>query len=105
MGMMAALLVIAPWTEHYRTFDNFPHGQDVELSVLAFLAFVSLVLVLAQQRRGRLKDAPAVEENWEGPAVCGYSFVEVDARRETVRRVSHSPPGDMPIVYNLPLVI
>jgi hypothetical protein len=45
---MAFLLLVSPWTEGYRLLDNFPHGQDSELSLLALLTFLGLVLLLAR---------------------------------------------------------
>ena len=56
MCLFALLLAVAPWTEHFGTFDNFPHGQDFELSLLAFLALLCLVLLLALRRKQGLKD-------------------------------------------------
>jgi hypothetical protein len=60
MCLIALLLAVAPWTEHFGTFDNFPHGQDFELSLLAFLALLCLVLLLAALRQRGLKDIFAV---------------------------------------------
>jgi hypothetical protein len=45
---MALLLLVSPWTEGYRLLDNFPHGQDSEVSLLALLVFLGLALLLAR---------------------------------------------------------
>lgn len=53
MGLIATLLLVAPWTECHLQLDDFPHGQDFELSMFVFLALLCLVLLLAEQcRRG-----------------------------------------------------
>ena len=45
----ALLLAAMPWTEHYWTFDGFVLGRpDFELTLLAFLTILCLVLLLAQ---------------------------------------------------------
>jgi hypothetical protein len=107
MCLMVALLSVAPWTEHYGTFDNFPHGQDFELSLFAFLALLCLMLLLALLRKQRLKDPPDVRDDWEWCLICEPRFAMPDALRKLVARVSHSPPcGDHPLgSYNLPLQI
>jgi hypothetical protein len=47
--LTAILLVTAPLTQYIWTWDHFLHGgQDYELSTLMVLAFLCLVLVLAQ---------------------------------------------------------
>lgn len=104
MCLIAVLLAVAPWTEHFGTFDNFPHGQDFELSLLAFLALLCLVLLLALRRKQGLKDLFAVCSwvslviwNPGGKAERGY------ARRSGA---CHSPPRSLRSgVYNLPLQI
>jgi hypothetical protein len=107
MWLMVALLSVAPWTEHYATFDNFPHGQDFELSLFAFLALLCLVLLLAQVRKQRLKDPPTVLDNLEWPLIYEPPVATPDALRKRIARVSHSPPrGGHPLgAYNLPLQI
>jgi hypothetical protein len=107
MSLIVALLFVAPWTERYGTFDNFPHGQDFELSLFAFLALACLVLLLAQLRKQRLEDPPAVRDDWEWCLICGLSIAMPDALPKRIAQVSHSPPGGSPPpgAYNLPLQI
>lgn len=107
MWLMVVLLFVAPWTEHYGTFDNFPHGQDFELSLLTFLALLCLVLLLAQLRKQRLKDPPDVRDDWEWCLICEPPFAMPDTLRMRIARVAHSPPGGSHPVgaYNLPLQI
>ncbi len=53
--LTAILLVTTPLTQYIWTWDHFLHGgQDYELSTLMVLAFLSLVLVLAQHRKQSL---------------------------------------------------
>jgi hypothetical protein len=49
LSLTAILLVTAPLTQHVWTWDHFlSGGQDYESSMLLILAFLCLVLVLAQ---------------------------------------------------------
>jgi hypothetical protein len=104
MCLIGLLLVVAPWTEHFATFDNFPNGQDVELSLLAFLALLCLVLLLAVIRKRGLKDIFA-DRAWKPLMVWELGRPE----RGCVRTANacHSPPFESASmrVYNLPLQI
>jgi hypothetical protein len=48
VSLVAAFLIVIPWSERYGMLDNFPHGQDTEFSLLAFLIFLGLMLLLAR---------------------------------------------------------
>jgi cytochrome bd-type quinol oxidase subunit 2 len=49
---IALLLMAMPWTEHFCNIDRFLRGgQDVEFSLLAFAAVLSLILLLSQRHR------------------------------------------------------
>jgi hypothetical protein len=52
--LFASWLLISPWTEGYRLLDNFPRGQDSELSLLAILAFLGIVLLIGRSARRRV---------------------------------------------------
>jgi len=105
MCLIALLLAVAPWTEHFGTFDNFPHGQDFELSVLAFLALLCLVLLLAALRKRGLKDIFAVRASlplmvWElgGRPKPGHVW--------TANACNSPPlPSPSPGAFSLPLQI
>jgi hypothetical protein len=107
MWLMVTLLVAGPWTEHYGTFDNFPHGQDFELSLFAFLALLCLILLLAQLRKQWLEDPPDVRDDWEWCLIFEAPVSMLDTLQERIARVSHSPPrgSRSPGPYNLPLQI
>lgn len=107
MWLMVALLAVAPWTEHYGTFDNFPHGQDFELNLFAFLALLCLVLLLALLRRRGLNDPPAVRDDWEWCLIYEAPVVAPATLQERIALVSHSPPcgSHSPGPHNLPLQI
>jgi hypothetical protein len=107
MSLIVALLFVAPWTEHYSTFDNFPHGQDFELSLFAFLALGCLVLLLAQLRKQRLEDPPAVRDDWEWCLICIPAVAIPGMLQERIALVAHSPPhgSHSPGPHNLPLQI
>ena len=103
--LIALLLAVAPWTEHFGTFDNFPHGQDFELSLLAFLALLCLVLLLAVLRKRGLKDIFAVRA-W-GPLVVWDLGGKPKPGFACTANACHSPPLPSPLVgaFNLPLQI
>ncbi|HTV09619.1 MAG TPA: hypothetical protein VMD97_11295 [Candidatus Aquilonibacter sp.] len=51
------VLIASAFTEHLWAWDQFLHGgQDFELSLLAFLAFICLILVFAQYFRRRVSE-------------------------------------------------
>jgi hypothetical protein len=107
MWLIVVLLFVAPWTEHYGTFDNFPHGQDFELSLFAFLALLCLMLLLAQLRKQWLKDPPAVRDDWEWCLICEPPVRTPDTPQKRIALLSHSPPrgSHSPGPHNLPLQI
>ena len=48
--LIAALLLVMPWTEYFWNFDRFLRGgQDFELGLLAVMIFLSLLVVLLQR--------------------------------------------------------
>lgn len=105
MCLIALLLAVAPWTEYFGTFDNFPHGQDLELSLLAFLALVCLVLLLALRWKQGLKDIFSVSsERWPVIWKLGRIPERGSAR---IADACHSPPlrSGRSAAYNLPLQI
>ena len=46
-AFVGCLLFFIPWSERYCFLDNFPHGQDFETNLLAFLALSALMLLVA----------------------------------------------------------
>jgi hypothetical protein len=105
---MALLIIVAPWTEHYSTFDNFPRGQDLELSLFAFLGFLCLVLLLALLRKQWLKSDPASQDgDWEYRLILKPPASMQNTLRARIAQMSHSPPrgSPPPDAYNLPLQI
>lgn len=104
MGLISVLLVVSPWTEHFGTFDNFPHGQDFELSLLAFLALLCLVLLLAVRRKQGLKDL--VADRSSVPLIA-WKLGRPDRGCARVANACHSPPlpSLSPGAYNFPLLI
>jgi hypothetical protein len=102
--LIGLLLIVSPWTEYYGTFDNFPHGQDFELSLLAFLALLCLVLVLAQRRHQGMKVDRAVR-HWL--SLLLRTPLPLEPLLGEVECVSHAPPhrGLRLSVFNLPLQI
>ncbi len=108
IGLMALLLVVAPWTEHYGTFDNFPRGQDFELSLFAFLGFLCLVLLLGLLRKQWLKKDPARQDGeWDYRLILKPSASMQERLRARIAQMSHSPPRGSPPAdaYRLPLQI
>lgn len=105
MCLIALLLAVAPWTEHFGTFDNFPHGQDFELSLLAFLALLCLVLLLALRRKQGLKDIFSAS-SWHWPVIWKLGG-KPDRGSVRIADACHSPPvrSARSGAYNLPLQI
>lgn len=50
VALMAVLLLLMPWSEQYSALDNFPHGQDTEVSLLGFFIILGLTLLFARSR-------------------------------------------------------
>lgn len=50
------VLIVSCFTEHLWSWDFLHGGQDVELSILAFLAFICLILVFAQYFRRKVSE-------------------------------------------------
>ena len=46
--LIVLLLAVIPWSERYSGLDNFPHGQDTELNLLAFFIILGLILLFAR---------------------------------------------------------
>lgn len=52
IGLLAFLMVAMLWTERFFTWDKFLQGgQDLELSLVALVVFLCLILLLAQRSR------------------------------------------------------
>lgn len=46
--LIVLLLAVIPWSERYSGLDNFPHGEDTELNLLAFFLVLGLILLFAR---------------------------------------------------------
>ena len=104
--LVGILIAIIPWSERYCALDNFPVGQDFETNLLAFLAFVGLMLLLAHLCRQGLVALFCIR-HW---------ISRLDLRRSpehpyalgsyTVTRAHRPPlPSPPPAAFNLPLQI
>ena len=52
IGLLAFLMVGMLWTERFLTWDKFLEGgQDLELSLVALVVFLCLIILLAQRSR------------------------------------------------------
>ena len=50
LGLVAFLMVAMMWTERFLTWDRFLQGgQDLELSLVALVVFLCLIILLAQR--------------------------------------------------------
>ena len=84
--LVALLLAVIPWSERYSMLDNFPRGQDTEFSLLAFLLFLGLMLLLARSRTSIL-----------GALIKWCESVSVLAR--SGRTVLHAIALSLPLEY------
>ncbi len=56
MLLTVSLVAVMPMTEYFWQFDQFMRGgQDFELSLLAMMTFLCLILVLLQLGRGNIR--------------------------------------------------
>ena len=61
LSLSGLLLLLMPWTERFCTWDLFLRGgDDLELGLLATTALLSLVLLLAEHRRGVFTELAAL---------------------------------------------
>ena len=50
LGLVAVLMIAMMWTERFLTWDKFLQGgQDLELSLMALVVFLCLIILLAQR--------------------------------------------------------
>jgi hypothetical protein len=104
--LITFLLAVIPWSEQYSMLDNFPHGQDTELNLLAFFLILGVILLFA---RSRTKGISVLF------ALCYLFFsmlrVALSSLAESlggvVSAILHSPPLPSTSLnsYNLPLQI
>ncbi|HEV2280519.1 MAG TPA: hypothetical protein VGS02_20225 [Acidobacteriaceae bacterium] len=102
--LITVLLAVIPWSERYSLLDSFPHGQDTELNLLAFLVILGLILLILRAGRKQLRTFFAFKRvllTIIRPATSPirgshHGIVLTDADR---------PPHPGSSLYNLPLLI
>lgn len=102
--LITLLLAVIPWSERYSLLDSFPHGQDTELNLLAFLVILGLILLILRASRKQLRTSFAFKRvllTIMRPAPSPirnshHGIVLTDADR---------PPHPGSSLYNLPLLI
>lgn len=106
VGAIALLLLVIPWSERYSALDSFPHGHDVELSVLAFFVMLGLVLLFVRSGRNRVRSILTVK-HWLLSVIP--PAISLIPERRHVRPLTdpHHPPlaGSTLDRCNLPLQI
>ena len=104
--LMTLLLAVIPWSERYSTLDNFPHGQDTELNLLAFFALLGLILLFVRARKKGLTVLFAIRDFLLSIVRFALSLVP-DSLHAVISAIPHSPPLPSPSlgIYNLPLQI
>jgi hypothetical protein len=60
---IALILVVSPWTEYHWTFDHFLRGgHDFELSLLSFVVFLCLMLLMAQRGKQAMDELLSIRQ-------------------------------------------
>lgn len=71
LGLVAFLMVAMMWTERFLTWDKFLQGgQDLELSLVALVVFLCLIILLAQRSQQAVAFQLAVFRFFSGLADC-----------------------------------
>lgn len=101
--LITVLLAIIPWSERYSNLDTFPHSQDTELNLLAFLLILGLVLLIVRSGKKRLRAFIRVLLARVRTAMSPTR----ESRRGLVFWDAHPPPLTASSLdrYNLPLQI
>ena len=104
VAVITLLLAVIPWSERYSLLDSFPHGQDTELNLLAFLVILGLILLILRASRKQLR------------TFFAFNRVLLTIIRSALAPMRHShhgivgtdadhPPHLGSSLYNLPLLI
>lgn len=102
--LITLLVAVIPWSERYSLLDSFPHGQDTELNLLAFLVILGLILLILRASRKQLRTFFAFKR----------VLLTIIRRAPSLSRDSHHgvvltdgdrPPHPGSSLYNLPLLI
>jgi len=102
--LVALLLAAIPWSERYSMLDNFPRGQDTEFSLLAFLLFFGLMLLLARSRTSILGALIKWCESVSVLVRSGCTVVHAIALSLPLE-YGPEPPGPPVAAFNIPLQI
>lgn len=103
VALITLLLAIIPWSERYSNLDTFPHSQDTELNLLAFLLILGLVLLIVRSGKKRLQTFIRVLLVWVRFAMS----LMRESLRGWVLTDAHPPPIPASSLdrYNFPLQI
>ena len=106
IGVIVVLLLIIPWSERYSALDSFPHGHDVELSVLAFLALLGLALLFVRFGKAKLVSLLTFRSLLLSCLRFAVSLVSGCSHVRLLTDPHHPPlPGSSLDRFNLPLQI
>ena len=103
--LVALLLAAIPWSERYSMLDNFPRGQDTEFSLLAFLLFLGLMLLLARSRTSILGALIKWCESVSALARSGCTVVHAIAFSLPLKYGPEHAPGPPLAAFDIPLQI
>jgi hypothetical protein len=106
IGLIALLLVVIPWSERYSLLDNFPHGQDTELNLLALVVVLGLILLIVRSSARRVRRVLAFRSVAMSMVrrVLG-ALPETRHARDRTEGTSPPLPASPGDTYNLPLQI
>lgn len=102
--LITLLLAVIPWSERYSLLDSFPHGQDTELNLLAFLVILGLILLILRASRKQLRTSFAFKRALLTITQPAPSPIR-DSHHGVVITDADHPPHPGSSLYNLPLLI
>lgn len=105
VGLMVVLLLVMPLSERYSMLDNFPHGQDAELSLLGVLMILGLALLFARSSRQAFGALFASLFACIRAMLAGVFPASLKPVALVGRAYAPSLPGSPPGAFNLPLQI
>ena len=102
LSLFAFLLLATPWTEGYRLLDNFPRGQDSEVSLLAILVFLGIVLLLSRSARLRMCSLLLLSRLWQF-ALRGTRPFQRFVHDYAFAQAIPPPMSSLPKAFDIPL--
>lgn len=105
LWLVAVLLAVMPWSERYSMLDNFPHGQDTEFTLLAFLIFLGLMLLLAHSSMSIMGALIKWRKSVSAWVSSGCTLPHAIELSLSLEYGPEHPPGSSHAAFSIPLQI